>query len=218
MKRNKQESETPFWEDDFAPSMRGIKIITYGRTNRLKFSRIVSLSILWLFLIYLLFVYGSSPITWCLAAYLLLSTSISIYGIWFRKSRTSRIEEIQKSAKEITNASVIGSAVHVAGHPILDRDQPIVMALVNNDILFYSYENPLPLHRIPISEFISVKTIVYDDDRIPHADIIDSSAQALELKFLWQSNECSTLLRRMKKVRPIDWFHVIQQARLKIEK
>jgi hypothetical protein len=55
---------------------------------------------------------------------------------------------------------------------------------------------------------------VYDDERIPHIEAVDSTAQALQITFLREGKQFSALLRRMKKVRPIDWYHLLQKNRL----
>ncbi len=128
------------------------------------------------------------------------------------------ITDIQERARERTGASVMGSAVHVAGHPILQREQPVVLALVGDQLQFYAYENPIPLDNLSLKDIESLHTVVYDEDRIPHLDVIDSTAQALQITCLWHSKPCAFLFRRMRGVRPIDWFHALQQANLQLAK
>jgi len=132
-----------------------------------------------------------------------------------RKQKLSRdIEEIRQSASRRTNASHIGSAIHVAGHPLLQRDQPVVLAIVGENVNIYSYENSIPLDSILIKNIQSINTVVYGDDRVPHIDTIDSAAQALQLTFLWGEQPCTCLFRKMRKMRPIDWYQAIQHVRL----
>ena len=133
-----------------------------------------------------------------------------------RKTAVDNIGEVQRRAKDLVGASQIGSAIHVAGHPLLLREQPVVLALVNDHLNIYAYENSTPLDAIPLKNIQRVYTVAYDDDRIPHIDAIDSAAQAAQLTFLWHEQPCTCLFRRMRKMRPVDWYHTIQQARLQM--
>jgi hypothetical protein len=126
------------------------------------------------------------------------------------------ITDLQQRARQQTGASCIGSAVHVAGHPSLQREQPVVLALVRDQLQFYAYEAPVPLDSLFLKDIQALHTVVYDEDRIPHIDVIDSTAQALQIEFLWRQQPCSCLFRRMRGVRPIDWFHALQQASLQL--
>jgi hypothetical protein len=125
-----------------------------------------------------------------------------------------RMSETQERARVIAGTSIIGSAIHVAGHPSLERNQKIVFALVDSDLKIYRYDDPHPIDVISVRELESVKTIVYDDDRIPHSEIIDSSAQALLIQFHRNGQEVDCLFRSMRKLRPIDWYHALQGARV----
>jgi hypothetical protein len=69
------------------------------------------------------------------------------------------------------------------------------------------------LDAIPIQDIDSVKTVVYDDDRTPHDNVIDPAAQALVITFIRDGLLCSSLFRRMLKTRPIDWYHALEKAR-----
>jgi hypothetical protein len=150
-------------------------------------------------------------------AWLVLMISVyalSVYQMRHRKSAVNNIDETQKHAKEIVGALQIGSAIHVAGHPLLQREQPIVLALVNDSLTIYAYENSTPLDSISLKNIQGVYTVAYDDDRVPHIDAIDSVAQSLQITFLWREQPCTCLFRRMRKTKPIDWYHAIQQVRL----
>ena len=107
----------------------------------------------------------------------------------------------------------MGSAIHVAGHPSLERDQPIVLAITDDSLDFYSFDSSTALVKLGIDDIDAVKTVVYDDERVPHTEVVDSAAQALQIEFNWKGQVCTVLLRAMKQIRPIDWYHAIQQAR-----
>jgi len=143
-----------------------------------------------------------------------LPIAIRIFVVSKAKNDFRSRDDIQRLAREKVGASHIGSAIHVAGHPLLQREQPVVLALVSDALNIYSYESPIPLDTIPLKDIQGVFTVSYDDDRVPHIDAIDSVAQALQLTFLWHEQPCTCLFRRMKKIKPIDWYHVIQQTRL----
>lgn len=149
----------------------------------------------------------------------LIPAAILIYVNWFFQQRKKRqavqdIENTQKKAYALIGTTHLGSAIHVAGHPLLQRDQPVVLALVDNQLNICDYEDPTPLDTIYLIDIQSIHTVVYDDERVPHIDVIDSAAQALQITFSWHEQLCTCLFRRMRKVRPIDWYHVIQQKRL----
>ena len=137
-----------------------------------------------------------------------------IYQKRYHKNVISDIDEVQKHAKELIGASQMGSAIHVAGHPLLQQEQPIVLALVDDHINIYAYDSSTPLDTISLKSIQGVYAVSYDDDRVPHIDAIDSAAQALQLTFLWCEQPCTCLFRRMRTMKPIDWYHSIQQVRL----
>jgi hypothetical protein len=144
-----------------------------------------------------------------------------IYVSWFFRRRQKQqsiqdINETQKIAREKIGATHLGSALHVAGHPLLQREQPIVLALVGDQLNIYGYETSTPLDTILLKVIQSIHTVAYDDDRVPHIDVIDNAAQALQITFSWREQSCTCLFRRMRKVRPIDWYHAIQQKRLQL--
>jgi hypothetical protein len=142
--------------------------------------------------------------------------AIRVYLLVKLKNIFQNTDEVQSLAREKIGASQIGSAIHVAGHPLLQREQPIVLALVGDQLNIYSYETSTPLDTISLKAIRSTQTVVYDDERVPHVDVIDSAAQALQITFLWREQSCTCLFRRMRKVRPIDWYHAIQQKRLQL--
>lgn len=107
---------------------------------------------------------------------------------------------------------MIGSAIHVAGHPLLQREQPVVLALASDGLKIYSYDDPNPINTASLNQLVAFHTVVYDDERTPHIDAVDSAAQALQVTFKYQDREFTCLFRRMRKVRPIDWYHEFQKA------
>jgi len=143
---------------------------------------------------------------------------ILIFVSYFYQSRKRKLKikehnEIRAKARDKTGASIINSAIHVAGHPLLNRDQPIVLALINDHLSIFDYETPQAIDTILLKDLTALHTVVYDDDRVPHIDIIDSAAQALQMTFSKNGKEITCLLRQMRVVRPIDWYHAIEQAR-----
>jgi hypothetical protein len=124
--------------------------------------------------------------------------------------------ESQERARLITGAANIGSAIHVAGHPLLERDQPIVLALIDDQISIFGYASSKPIDTFYLKDLSALHTVVYDDERVPHIDVIDSAAQALQISLTKDGKPVTFLLRKMVKIRPIDWYHAIEKARYSI--
>jgi hypothetical protein len=120
--------------------------------------------------------------------------------------------EVQERACTTTSASTIGSAIHVAGHPLLERDQPVVLALIDDHLSIFKYESDQPVDVIFLKDITNLYTVVYDDERVPHIEVIDSAAQALQISITKQGQPVTFSLRSMRKVRPIDWYHAIEKA------
>jgi len=135
-----------------------------------------------------------------------------------RKAYIDKAKEVQERARESLHASAIGSAVHVAGHPLLARNRPVVLAICSDRLQIHSYETDLPLDSLRFDEITKFQTVVYDDEHVPHLDVIDSAAQAIQIKFQRAGEEWVCLFHRMKKVRPIDWYHAFQEARFSHKK
>ena len=149
---------------------------------------------------------------WIFIALLALFPLLSIYLQRRTNSMLASAIQVQQHAREQTGASVIGSAVHVAGHPMLAREQPVVIALRHDGLSFFTYQDASPIDVLPVKHIQHTHTVVYDDERVPHVDVIVSAAQALQLTFTWRGQNCVCLFRQMRKVRPIDWYHAIKQA------
>jgi hypothetical protein len=200
----------PFWKDE--PELKSVKL----HNSFMPFLKIYNVILLIFFVsipaYFLAIVSKSLGLAWL--GLMILVYALSFYQIRYRKSKVNNIDEIQKHAKVTIGALQIDSAVHVAGHPLLQREQPIVLALVSDSLNIYAYENPTPLDTIPLKNIQGIYTVSYDDDRVPHIDAIDSVAQALQITFIWHEQPCICLFRRMGKIKPIDWYHAIQQVRL----
>lgn len=200
----------PFWKDGtsvaipFPSKRQSSPVFSY-----------FSIAIRAIALIIILVVAYKSPIAIGVALIALgLPLALRIYMLFWSKNLKQTTDEIQQLAQQRLGASHIGSALHVAGHPLLQRDQSVVLALVGDQLNFHSYESPTPLDTIPLRNIQTVQTVSYDDERVPYVDVIDSAAQAIQLTFLWRDQTCTCLFRRMKKMRPIDWYQSLQQARL----
>lgn len=214
MKSKELNSPQPFWVDDHAAELKSTERIFGSLAGFSKFYGFFLLFQLFILVIFVFSKFSSSFVVWICGGYLLLKAGASIYVHWVRKSTGSKAEEIQHRAYEKTGAELIGSAVHVAGHPLLDRDLAVVIALHDDRLDIYDYTSSTPLTSISIEDIEAVKTVTYDEDRIPHTEVIDNSAQALQLEFRWQDKECACLFRGMKKIRPIGWYDAIQKVRL----
>ena len=153
---------------------------------------------------------------WICLTYFIGFGSLSFYRWNRKKAKQTIAQNIQERARQITGASTIGSAVHVAGHPLLERDQPMVLALIDDHLSIYKYDSGDPLDTISLADISSIHTVVYDDERVPHIEVIDSAAQALQFSITKQGQPVTFLFRSMLKVRPIDWYHAIEKARFAI--
>ena len=211
MTMNPKQPDQSFWKDEpdqqaFSPQFTGVFMSAF-KVYRFLFA--FAIFALGFGVLYLL-----SPILlWFWLALLLLS-----YGFGLRLRRQKKLEmqeiiAIQARTTARIGASLVGSAVHVAGHPQLEREHNVLLALTVPNLSVYSYETDQALVIIPLQQIVSIQTVVYDEDRIPHVDVVDSTAQAIQLILKYDQQEIACLFRRMKKVRPIDWYHAIQKSR-----
>jgi len=204
----------PFWRDE-PDKPSDFSMFPYARSVRLIVRLItITTELSLIFFIAIPIAAFSVP----LASIWLLGCALLFGFVFFRWNKARKsvypVEKIQELAYKKTGAAHLGSAIHVAGHPSLQRDQPVVLALVGDQLNIYSYEISEPLDSILLKDIQGVFTVSYDDDHVPHIDAIDSVAQALQLTFLWREQPCICLFRRMRKLKSIDWYHAIQKTRL----
>jgi len=206
--------QTPFWMDDPDPYAAVGAGVTpgRGRFGGLGLGTLVRLTMPLVLLIGLAVRY---PLVWLVVIVQGTVLFAGLYGVRQRRGTSEQTAAVQQRAKELTGAAVIGSAIHTAGHPLLRRDQRVVLALRGASLTVYDYASPQPIHTIDVADLTSVDLVVYDDDDVPHVGTIDQSARALQLSFRWQSGTCTCQFRWMFPVRPIDWYHSIEQTRLK---
>jgi len=202
--------QEPFWKDE--PDAPAQLPPHYGvlRFSVILFQKAVTLMIIGA--TFLAFYVFSHILAW---AWLVLMLSLYAWASYAgRRKRLSQrnIPEIQARARLQAGASLIGSAIHVAGHPLLEREQPVVLALAPDGLKLFSYADAHPIDIISLDQLAAVQTVVYDDERVPHVDVIDSAAQALQLTVKYPQREFTCLFRRMRKVRPIDWYHELMKA------
>ncbi len=207
----------PFWKDE--PDFQQFT----GKSSKLIGSYFRFLGIFVIFFLQFIFVAVffdiSRALGWGVLIYFTLVYGIAIIMVISRRKKMKQdqqeIDQIQQRAAKMTGASIIGSAIHVAGNPNLDRDQKIVIALIPSALVVYPYDHDTPIESIPLNHLTAVRTVVYDDERTPHLETVDSTAQALQLTIKYGDGEYDCLLRSMRKVRPIDWYHALQKARIR---
>ena len=137
------------------------------------------------------------------------------YVIQKRSESYKKETDTLQKVRELSGADVIGRAIHVAGHPMLDREQPLILALLSNRLVFYTDKNSEPLADIDLDSIQAVKTVIYDKERNPRTDVIDTAAQVLQIEFDKKGAVYTGMFRKMRGMRPIDWYHSLQQARYK---
>lgn len=96
---------------------------------------------------------------------------------------------------------------------LVERDQPVVLALTNGRLAIYDYASQTPIDTLLLTQLLSALTVVYDDNRVPHVEVMDSAALALQLTFSHNSQTWICLFRHMQNVRLVDWYHALQQVR-----
>jgi hypothetical protein len=201
----------PFWVDDQTLDQFQTPSRRQGSSHwRVSVRIALTFGILIFIVIYAIF----SDVTTLLiiaVIYLAIVAFPYLVSLW-AKSKSKDVAKIQELARQRINASEIGSAIHVAGHPFLERDQPVVIALIKGQISFFGYDSSKPINTLDLKAINSLQTVVYDHDRVPHVEVIDSAAQALQMTVTYDSRTWTCLFRRMRPLRPIDWYHAIKQA------
>jgi hypothetical protein len=216
MQKKNSLSDEPFWIDEPNPYSRpsanaakgGFQLVSrmftfYGFISR--------------FLIFILIVYLAIkfPVFWFLVLFEAVILSMRIFVPRIKETQQAKVTRIQLLAKEKTGADYLGSAIHTAGHPLLQVNQPVVLALKGSEFSIYSYESSRPIDTFSVHELVTVNPVVFDDDYLPHVGMIDNTAQALQISFQRQDNTYTCSFRRMYKVRAIEWYQAIQKARFK---
>ena len=201
------DNKRPFWRDGNS-YLDNLPFAQARRIFRLAFD-----GLFLLVFIYIGFLVRAIPFLWIAIAIPIFFRIIKIYFYWREDSRKYNAREIQEIAHHHTGADKLGSAIHVAGHPLLERDQEVVLALGDRQLSIYDYDISSPIVVFGFDELTKVQTVSYDDNRVPLVDVIDSAAQALLLTFDHEGETYSALFRRMLKIKPIDWYHAIMQAK-----
>ncbi len=208
-------SDQQFWKDepDYQPSP--IKLTKFVGWIVAAYGVIMVLGV---FGIAFGFVYQISHFwAWVILAYFvfIFGTSFLTGAVQRRRRRVTQQEvaALQQRAQEKAAAITMGSAIHVAGEPKLEREQNVVLALTPASLDIYDYALASPIDSVPLRTITAVHTVVFDDERVPHLDTIDSTAQALQMSIESGGVRFDCLFRTMRKVRPIDWYHAIQKAR-----
>lgn len=207
----------PFWMDDPNPYYRPNPSEQIKWTPSWLISKTIrAYSIFFRLIIFVFFILiaFNYPLFWIFVAFYAITLSIQIFLPRVFESKQASAIRIQQHAKEKTGADYLGSAIHTAGHPRLNANQPIVLALKGSELSIYSYDSSTPIDTFPVADILDVSPVVYDDEYIPHTGVLDNTAQALLITLKQNSIEYTCSFRRMYKVRPIEWFHGIQKARL----
>jgi hypothetical protein len=214
------ETEPPFWVEDPFPysTATAIKpmLIEQVLLGSASCFRIVELFIL--FGILALFA-QKYPVAWifmAVIACLILAMILRSLLAYRRRAENPRARamRIQRLAQERTGADLMGSALHTAGHPLLKRNQPVVLGLGGDQLSIRSYSNSDPIDVIGVRDIQSVQTIVLDDELMAHTDVVDSTAQAFQLSVSARGTTYTCSFRRMYKVRAIEWYRALEAARL----
>ena len=206
--------DQPFWVDD--PNPYALPRPAKGGWSAPASVGLYAISYLARFAVLIVFVLIALKLPWFWLFVLLYGGGLIMRAYFPRRAAALQTQaaQIQQRAKDQTGATRIGSALHTAGHPLLQVNQPVVLALKDAELSIYSYLSSIPIDTLQVNDLESVETVVYDDDRVPHVGVIDNTAQALQLTFPWRGQTCTCQFRRMYNVRAIDWYQVIQTARL----
>ena len=213
---NESSQNEPFWIDEPNPYSRSGSSITPKGSVSWWISRVLMIySIFVLLFIFAIIVLLAIefPLLWFLVALEAILITARIFLPRFRETRQAQAIRIQRLAKDKTAADYLGSAIHTAGHPLLQVNQPVVLALKHAELSIYGYDSSTPIDTLSVNDLQAVNLVVFDDHYSPLVDVIDNTAQALQISFQRQRLDCICSFRRMYKVRPIEWYHAIQKAR-----
>jgi len=213
-------SEEPFWIDEPNPYSRPSASATKGSLTWLISKMFTAYALIVRLFIFALIIFLAIkfPLLWIVVLFEAVILSIRIFAPRLKETRQAKAVRIQSLAKDKTGADYLGSAIHTAGHPLLQVNQPVVFALKDSALSIYGYDNSIPVDTLSVNDLQAVNPVVFDDDYIPHVGVIDNTAQALQISFQRQGNTYICSFRRMYKVRPIEWYQAIQKARFSSEK
>lgn len=201
----------PFWLDD--PIALGWN--ASARSNRVgRWPRWIGPAIRVVIVLALIVLAWRYPAAWAVIVLLAVRSGLQIAALLGMDAHLARIERIQAQAQATTGADRLGSAIHTAGHPQLQANQPIVLALKGEVVTIYGYDSARPLASFTGRDIRAITPLAYDDDGIPRPTAAFEAVQALELKLAWKTDTCTCVFRKMLKVRAIEWYHVLSQARL----
>ncbi len=217
MTRIQPDTEQPFWKDEANPYAPPLSR-NAERAQHVALGFFALYRIVWYLLIVAIFVLLAIkfPLFWVVVIFE-IAVAVLVFRNYLLLMAKARGQlpaaEIQRLAKERTGADVIGSAIHTAGHPLLALNQPVVLALKGRELSVYNYNSPEPMDTIHVGDIQDVQLVTFDDERVPHANVIDNTAQAIQLAFQFRGVLITCSFRRMYKVRAIGWFQAIQAAR-----
>jgi hypothetical protein len=207
--------DEPFWIDEPNSYSRLSTNTTKRSTTGLISGMFAGYTLVARLLIFALIVYLAIkfPVFWLLVLFEGVVLSMRIFVPRLKQTQQTKAIRIQSLAKDKTGAEYLGIAIHTAGHPLLQVNQPVVLALKGSEFSIYNYESSRPIDTLAVHELVAVDPVVFDNDYIHHVGMIDNTAQALQVSFQRQGNTYTCSFRRMYKVRAIEWYQVIQKAR-----
>lgn len=154
------------------------------------------------------------PATWLVILLLVVRVAVMAATIVGIDRRAARIERVQAQALATTGAERLGTAIHTAGHPQLEANQPVVLALKGDVVTVYGYESARPLTSFSGREIHAITPLALDDDGVFRPAPVANVTQALELKLAWKETECTCVFRKMLKVRALEWYQLLSRAQL----
>ncbi len=214
--RKSPQSE-PFWMDEPNPYARATPPDTQqGRLVEwlVKLMMAYASCTVWLLIAGLVLAAIKYPVIWIFLAPGILVVGVQLILPRFIETRQAKATRIQRRATDLLGAELIGSAIHTAGIPALLVDQPVVLALRNQELSIYSYDSPTALDTLSVPDLQAVDLVTVDDENRPHTGTVNRFAQVLQITFQRQGVAYTCSFRRMYKVRPIEWYQALQKARL----
>jgi hypothetical protein len=173
--------DEPFWIDEPNSYSRLSTNTTKRSTTGLISGMFAGYTLVARLLIFALIVYLAIkfPVFWLLVLFEGVVLSMRIFVPRLKQTQQTKAIRIQSLAKDKTGAEYLGIAIHTAGHPLLQVNQPVVLALKGSEFSIYNYESSRPIDTLAVHELVAVDPVVFDNDYIPHVGMIDNTAQAL---------------------------------------